>query len=391
MNAKNLKFMLAEGEGLFIEFKERPDKSLARELVAFANASGGRIFVGVADDGRIEGVQDENRLRSQIQDVARNCDPPIPMSLSMVENVLVIEIPESGNKPHACSDGFFMRIGANCQKMSRDEVFSMGIRSGKLRFDEQVCQEFDLNSDVDVDKVQAYLESAGLSTDLELNDALANLEVLSNHDGNSVMTNAGILFFAENPQRFLKSATVVCALYQGHDKARILDRKAFNGGILANVRDAVNYILQHIDVRYDITSLERTEVPQYPEAAIREAVVNAIMHRDYYDASGDTMIEMFQDRIMVSNPGGLVPWLRPEDFGKYSRTRNRVVASLLMRTSYAEKMGTGILRINGALVEAGLSEAEFSFDEFNFSITLLSSNSKAFTGEATGEATQETT
>jgi ATP-dependent DNA helicase RecG len=94
------------------------------------------------------------------------------------------------------------------------------------------------------------------------------------------------------------------------------------------------------------------------------------MHRDYSDVSGDIMVEIFQDRIIVSNPGGLVPWLRPEDFGKYSRTRNRVIASLLMRTPYAEKMGTGILRIQRELAEAALPPAQFCFDEYNFAITL---------------------
>ncbi len=138
----------------------------------------------------------------------------------------------------------------------------------------------------------------------------------------------------------------------------------------------MTYILQHIDIRYEIVSLERTEVPQYPETALREAVVNAVMHRDYSDASGDVMVEIFRDRITVSNPGGLVSWLRREDFGKYSRTRNRVIASLLMRTLYVEKMGTGILRINRALAEAGLAPAEFQFDEYNFSVTLAAGPQK---------------
>jgi len=114
----------------------------------------------------------------------------------------------------------------------------------------------------------------------------------------------------------------------------------------------------------------RREIPQYPEEAVREAVVNALLHRDYFDASGDVMVEIFLNHITVSNPGGLVSWLRREDFGKYSRARNRLLASMLMRTTYVEKMGTGISRINSSLKKAGLAEAEFSFDEFSFSISL---------------------
>lgn len=117
MTTQELRFVLSEGEGLFVEFKERPDKSLSREIVAFTNASGGRVFIGVSDDVRIAGIAIDNRLRSQIQDMARNCDPPIPVQLETVGSVLVVEIPESMNKPHACSDGFFNRFDADANDL----------------------------------------------------------------------------------------------------------------------------------------------------------------------------------------------------------------------------------------------------------------------------------
>ena len=128
MTEEELQFVLSEGEGLFVEFKERPDKSLVREIAAFANASGGKIYIGVSDNSQVIGIEVDNRLKSQIEDMARNCDPPIPIKLDAAGSVLVISVPESPNKPHACSAGFFMRIGANAQKLNRDEVFSMGIR-----------------------------------------------------------------------------------------------------------------------------------------------------------------------------------------------------------------------------------------------------------------------
>ena len=330
MTQDELQFVLSEGEGLFVEFKARLGKTLAQEIVAFANASGGRIFLGVSDDSQVIGIEIDNRLKSQIQDISRNCDPPIPVELMFLEEVLIISVPESSNKPHACSDGFFMRIGANSQKLTRDEVFAMGLRSGRLRFDEQVCAGFDFVSDLDEEKFSAYSDVAGLSKGLPVSDALINLEMLRMENKRLVATNAGVLLFAKNPQKFLKSASVVCALYQGNDKAQILDRKIYNEGLLGNIEQALNYVKRHMDVRYDITSLKRKEVPQYPEEALREAIVNAIMHRDYFDASGDIMIEVFKTQIVISNPGGLVSWLNPKDFGKYSRSRNNLIASMLM-------------------------------------------------------------
>jgi len=130
MTEQELKFVLSEGEGPFIEFKEKVGKTLAREIVAFANAMGGRILLGVSDDSTPVGIHIENRLKSTLQDIARNCDPSVIMALETVGDILVLEIPEGINKPHACSDGFFIRIGANSQKLDRDEIFAMGIKSG---------------------------------------------------------------------------------------------------------------------------------------------------------------------------------------------------------------------------------------------------------------------
>ena len=117
----NLNKVLELGEGQFIEFKESFDKSLAKEIAAFANASGGVIYLGVNDDGLVKSVRITNRLKSAIQDIAHNCDPPVIINLNEIDNVLAIEVREGENKPYSCSSGFFMRMGANSQKMRRDE------------------------------------------------------------------------------------------------------------------------------------------------------------------------------------------------------------------------------------------------------------------------------
>ncbi len=370
MTEQELKFILSKGEGPFVEFKEKVGKTLVREMVAFANATGGQILLGVSDDSTPVGIRIDNRLKSTLQDMARNCDPSVMIELKTIGTILLIEVPEGINKPHACSDGFFIRIGANSQKLGRDEIFAMGITSGRLRFDEQICEEFNLESDLDEPKLEAYLDVAGLDKNLSVLDALINLDAARMENRTPVMTNAGVLLFAKNPQKFLKSALVVCAVYQGNEKVQILDRKIYNEGLLGNLEQVLIYVKRHIDTRFEISGLKRKEIPQYPDKALREAVVNAIMHRDYFDASGDVMVEIFKNKIIISNPGGLVSWLNPKDFGKYSRCRNNLLASLLMRTSYVEKMGTGIRRIHQELLDSGLPPAEFDYDAYNFSISI---------------------
>ena len=140
INEKELQFILQEGEGLKIEFKESFDsKSFAKELVAFANASGGQIFIGINDKSEVIGFSPNNTLKSQIQDVARNCEPPIKISLETFIfqkiGILIVNVREGMNKPYLCSSGFYLRQGANAQKLTRDEIIQSIIGLGKVRFD----------------------------------------------------------------------------------------------------------------------------------------------------------------------------------------------------------------------------------------------------------------
>lgn len=192
----DLKAALELGEGQFIEFKESPDKSLPREMVAFANASGGVIYLGITDSGQIKGIETSNRLKSQIQDTARNCDPPVAVLLTQIQNVLAIEVKEGVNKPYSCSSGFYMRMGANSQKMNRDEILALAIKTGKIRYDEQICTDFDWK-DFDDEKFEYYLKLARISNNLSREEILRNLRILTS-DG---MTNAGILYFAKKPYK----------------------------------------------------------------------------------------------------------------------------------------------------------------------------------------------
>lgn len=107
MKAADLDILLQEGEGVMLEYKEGISSSFARELVALANTAGGRILLGVRDDGAVKGIADTNQLRARIQDIARNCDPPVKILLQRIGEVSVVTVHESDAKPVQCSDGYF--------------------------------------------------------------------------------------------------------------------------------------------------------------------------------------------------------------------------------------------------------------------------------------------
>jgi ATP-dependent DNA helicase RecG len=278
----DLNYVLELGEGQFIEFKETLDKSFSKELIAFANASGGVIYLGITDAGIIKGIEVSNRLKSQVQDIAYNCDPSIIVSLSEINNVLAIEIKEGLNKPYSCSSGFYMRMGANSQKMKRDEILALAIKSGKIRYDEQICNDFDWK-DFDNEKFEYYLKLARISNNMSKEEILKNLRILTNEG----ITNAGVLYFAREPYKYIISSKIRCVHFNDDNRIEILDKKVIDRGIIGNIEFAVGYLKELTPVRYEIKKLLRDEFPEYPLEAYREAIVNAIIHFDYF--LGDTI------------------------------------------------------------------------------------------------------
>jgi len=371
MQKKELDFILEQGEGQFIEFKENYEgKGLAKEMVAFANSQGGKIILGISDSGQIKGIKTTNSLKAQIQDIARNCDPPLKVKLEQFENLLIIKVEEVENKPYACSQGFYLRNGSSSQKLSRDEILDFSIQEGKIKFDEQINNEFNFKVDFEEKKLDQYLKLAELTKNIPIKEILIALKVAKLIKNEIKFNNAGVLFFSKDPSKFFISSKVVCVNYQTNEKVNILDKKIFDNGIISNIQDAIAYVKKHIDTRYEIKTAKRKEIPQFPEEAYRESIVNAIMHRDYFDKSGDVLIEIFKNKIIVSNPGGLVKWLKPEDFGKLSRARNQIIAELLSKTKYVEKVGSGINRIRTSMKESNLPEPVFEYN-YSFSATLL--------------------
>ena len=357
--------ILEFGEGQYIEFKESVDKNLQKEIVAFANASGGKIYIGINDIGEIKGIDTTNKLKSQIQDTAYNCDPPILVNLKPMGKILAVEVMEGTNKPYSCSSGFYMRMGANSQKMRRDEILALAIKTGKIRFDEQVCSNFSWK-DFDNEKFEYYLKLARISNNAPKEEILRNLRVLTD-DG---LTNAGVLYFAKEPYKYIISSRIRCIHFNDDIRVDILDKKVIDRGILGNIEFAVAYLKERVPVRYEIKDLKRDEYPEYPIEAYREAIVNAIIHFDYF--LGDTIaIEKLKSSIVLNNKGELL--FPQSEFGKKSEARNRLLVDLLARTDFMEKAGTGIKRVTNACIENG-NKVDFEFSD-SFWVTIYSNKS----------------
>jgi ATP-dependent DNA helicase RecG len=364
--------ILRSGEGQFVEFKESASDSLAKAFSAFANAEGGRVYVGVADNGEIRGLQIANRLLSQIRDTARHCDPPIGVELVPFKfenhDLLMIEVFESGQKPHGCSEGYFLRTGPNSQKMNRDELARFLRAQSPSFFDETPCPRFRYPADFSVAAFNRFLDAAKINpSGLKREDLLVNIGVAERQGKSLVFNNAGVIFFAKRPTLFHIQSKITCLLFMGTQRIEILDRKDLDGGVIANVEDAMAFLKRHLPLRYEIKTLKRKEILAVPEDALREAVLNAVIHRDYF-SSGVVMVEIHRNKVEIVSPGGLVPGLTIETLGGRSLPRNPRIAELFLRADEVEKAGTGIGRIRSAVAQAGLEPPVFSSDAF-FSIS----------------------
>jgi len=297
----DLTILLSEGEGTTLEYKENLSASFAREVVALANTRGGRILLGVRDDGAVIGLRDSNNLRARIQDTARNCDPPVQIRLETVSRVVVVHVLEGEHKPIQCSDGFFWRQGATTQKLSRDELREFFRKESAVRFDNAVHPRFRYPQDFDTSKFTAWLAKSRVAHDAHIEDVLVNIEAAERRGRRLRFRNAGVLFFAREVRRFFTQAYVTCLLFRGSDRVHVLDRKDFDDGIAGDIEAAVNFVERNTRTSYRIERLQREEIAEYPMAAIREAITNAVMHRDWFNEGANVFVEIYDGRIEVTS------------------------------------------------------------------------------------------
>jgi ATP-dependent DNA helicase RecG len=159
--------LLQAGEGYHTEFKQSLDKSFVEEACAFANSGGGKILLGVTDNGGIKGIETSNTMRSRVQDTLGQIEPRLTCNIEVADNILVVHIPEGMEKPYGCSRGFFMRMGANSQKLTRNQIIEFFQKEGRIRFDELSHDKADYELDFDQNAFTRFLELAGISQSIE--------------------------------------------------------------------------------------------------------------------------------------------------------------------------------------------------------------------------------
>lgn len=351
MNQPLLANLIALGEGFTTEFKQSMPSDLGREICAFANATGGEILIGVDDSGTVVGVGNHNRLRSQVQSVARSADPPVAVEIESCGNVLRVTVPEQHGKPYSFGGRFYIREGASSQQLSRDEIRDFFFKEGLIRLDETPCNSFDPSIEITPARWSEFAERAGIDPGLDPITVLENLHLVRD----SQITHAGAWLLADDITRITLQAGLTCAVFQGNTKTNILDRREFRGNLYAIYQEVMAYFQAKLNSALIPHALGRDERLELPESALREAVVNAIAHRDYR-STANVQVYIFQNRVEIVTPGGLPAGMREEDLGSKSVPRNPLLFSMLYRMKLVEQIGSGIRRIHESCREHGVGE-----------------------------------
>ena len=363
MNLERLKLLIAEGEGLTVEFKEKYTPKIDRDIVALANARGGYIVLGVNDEGQVTGEKLTNHTKAEILSIARNCDPPITLSkVSHINGVVVIEVPEGDEKPHGCSSGYFRRLDAVTQKMTHKEVGFLFKNAHAISYEERLCKDVSWN-DISREKIKAFFKEAGISAGkISSGDVLTSLN-LATKDG---IKNAGVLFFAREPRRHILQCETILVSFKGTKRVDILDRKDVQDDLWTQYQEAMIFLKRHLSVRTEIKGLDRKDYYEIPLEALREAVANALIHRDYGIRGTSIMVEVHENCVIIKNPGGFPAGMSREKLGDLSVRRNELIADIFARMHRIERMGSGFKRIRESMESAGLPFPKISSNEFFF-------------------------
>jgi len=308
MEITELRERIARGEDLHTDFKERIDspEELAKDLVAFANTDGGQLILGVAKDRSVVGVGDPDAVNRSVDNVAyNNCDPPITVVQEVLtteegRHVVVVNVPKGDLRPYRTNRGrYYVRTTSGCRDASREELLRLFQSTESLFYDETPVLRAGIQ-DLDLDAFNRYLEETG-QPDLGLDPLrlLRNWGLLAGEHP----TIAGLLFFGRDPQRHLPFAQINAAAIPGTDLANDpSDRKDMKGRLLDVVEDAYRFLHIHVRVPHEIRGFEPEPKPEIPREALREAIVNAVAHRDY-TLRGPIRIFVFDDRIEIHTPG----------------------------------------------------------------------------------------
>lgn len=352
MTRQELLDLIAAGESAGIEFQPSLGRDFGRELCAFANGEGGTILLGVSKSGEVVGVGNHGRTRVKVLTVGRSADPAIKVELESVGEVMRVTVPAQKYKPYSIGWRAFVREGSGSRRLTNAEIKDLYYTVGRAHFDKEPCEAFSMDDHLRADVWERFIGRARVPEAMHAILALRNLGLVDNEDR---MTYTGAWLLADDIRQFTESAQVSCALFHGIEEAGSLERQDFHGSLPAIADGVLAWVLRRINVQFTIWGEDAEGRPELPEEALREALANAIAHRDYRSRN-NVRVRVFKDRVVIASPGGLPEGMSEADLGTKSVPRNPLLYGMLARMGLVGGIGSGIRRMKSLCREYGVLE-----------------------------------
>jgi ATP-dependent DNA helicase RecG len=377
-----LKDIIITGESSHLEFKSeqvKPD-DLAKEIVAFLNFQGGKILLGVEDDGTISGVSRPD-VEEWVINICRNNVVPsiIPgyQKLSVEgKDVVVLDIPAGLAKPYHTQKGdYYIRAGSTARKASREELSRLFQDSGMVHYETTPIPNTGLK-DLNWQRLLDYflnLHPAHINLDDEDETArdrmLQNLDILSQGSGST--TVVGMLMFGLQSERYLPQSEILFAYFKGTEIGdELLDRKSLTGPLPQIIEDAQRVLNLNLQSASTIEGMKRVERIVFPDKVLRELVINALLHRRW-GLTGNVRIFLFEDRLEIHSPGRLPNGVTVEKMKESTHVpRNPILMKFLQDYHFVEKLGRGIPMVVREMKKLIVREPDFVESGEEFTVTL---------------------
>lgn len=378
MDTENLKRIIAEGESIEVEFKQsfHSVQEIARVIAAFANTQGGLLVLGVKSDGTIEGIKENLDIIQQKISQANATIHPAPITNVGIhtldhKKVILITVHKADSSVfHSVEGVIYVRLGSTVQKLEGQSIVEFLRNRQILLFEESL--EFSASlKDIDENKVKEYLNLRKQTDYLQnhsIQDFLLSKKLIS-FQPDVKLKSVSLLFFAKDSQSFFPYNLIKLVRFDGIEPIKVLAYEEAKGNLPQIIDHSVNFMRRFIAKEFIITDTKRKEIPFLPEDAVREAIINAVAHRDYFNKN-EIQLSIFDDRVEITNPGGLPEGMSPELLGSLSIQRNPKIYQLLKDYAYMEGIGSGISKIRRLMKENKLSEPEFIITKDFFRLVL---------------------
>lgn len=355
-----------------------------KSLCGFLNNHGGEISFGRTNDGSIIGIDStDHSLRKLSQQITSRIKPEINPSIRVIKendkNLIVVTVPGGMNKPYFLDGIAYIRVGTETRVMPPDELKRMILTNNQPPWDTEICPGATIK-DIDTAAVNEFLSKAkderrlDVGTGTSVPTILDKLHLLK--EGKP--TNAAILLFGKDPQRFIPQSEVRCGHFSGADiTTPCISMKVLTGPLMQQIDESVSFVLFAIRKSAWVVpgKTRREEHWDYPPEAVREAVINALCHRNYRSVA-QTQVRIFDGQLQIVNPGRLPNVLTVESLktDHLSLPRNKVIADLLFLAGFIEQWGSGTLHMLKACREYSLPDPEFREVDDSFSVTFTRSS-----------------